>query len=109
MLELASGTRGLAQEFSLPYFEAPHKTYENRTMFGLKVPGSHSRVNTGYTVLLQARIHARERGGPDHLLNFIANLLWARREGTGLTYGGSRFMAEEVHTALSAGIVVLPM
>ncbi|KAK0616194.1 peptidase M14 [Immersiella caudata] len=109
--EIKSASRGLVREFGLEYFETPHKTYENRTMFGFKVPGerSHGHKNSGYTVLLQAGIHARERGGPDHLINFIADLLWARREKKGLTYGGLVFTAEEVRTALSVGIVVLPL
>jgi murein tripeptide amidase MpaA len=110
-VELNSASRALAREFDLQYFETPHKTYENRTMFGIKIPGEHSHPhkNSGYTVLLQAGIHARERGGPDHLTNFIADLLWARREKKGLQYGGVVFTADEVRTALSVGIVVLPL
>jgi len=109
--ELNSGTRALAREFGLEYFEMPYKTHDNATMYGFKVPGAHShgKSGAGYTVLLEAGIHARERGGPDHLLNFIADLLWARREKKGLTYGGSVYTVEEVKTALEAGIVVVPL
>ena len=101
--EIASATRALAREYNLEYFEAPHKTYHNTTMFGLKLPSSGPT-----TVFLEAGIHARERGGPDHLLNFLSDLLWAERHGTGLLYGGVEYSAEDVQCARSVGVVVLP-
>ncbi|KAK1753753.1 putative peptidase [Echria macrotheca] len=104
MDQIQSATLGLVNEFNLTYFELPLKTFENRTMYGLKMPGK-----AGPTVLLQAGIHARERGGPDHLINFVADLLWAQREGTGLVYGGMSYTAQDVLTALSHGLVVLPL
>ncbi|KAK0644639.1 hypothetical protein B0T16DRAFT_333383 [Cercophora newfieldiana] len=119
--ELASATRALVREFGLEYFEMPHKTHHNATMYGCKIPGSdshphhgpggggNSNSGKGYTVLLQAGIHARERGGPDNLLNFAADLLWARRENKGLNYGGQVFTPAQVRTALSVGIVILPV
>lgn len=111
--ELLSGTKALVREFGLEYFEMPHKTYHNTTMYGFKIPGDQPNgppdKGKGHTVLLQSGIHARERGGPDNLLNFAADLLWARRSHKGLTYGGQVFSASDVRTALSVGIVVLPL
>ena len=106
--EIQSGTRALVREFGLEYFETPYKTHEGATMYGFKVAANGSSV-AGHKVLLEAGIHARERGGPDHLLNFLADLLWAGREGSGLVYGGVTYSAAEVRTALSVGIVVLPL
>lgn len=107
LAEIKSAVLGLKKEFGIDYFETPYKTYENRTMFGAKVPGSKQPQK--YRVLLEAGIHARERGGPDHLLFFISDLLWANREGTGLVYGGNTYTPQDVTTALSMGIVVLPV
>ncbi|KAK5659317.1 hypothetical protein OQA88_1410 [Cercophora sp. LCS_1] len=121
--EVHSATRSLVREFNLDYFVLPYKTYENRTLYGFKVPplsasGKITRrgANDSYAgakVLFTGGIHARERGGPDYMLGFVADLLWAHREKTGLTYGGdgSRvdFTYQEVLTALSTGIVVIPV
>jgi len=103
-VEIKSATLGLVNEFNLTYFELPHKTYENRTMYGFRVPGKR-----GYQVFLESGIHARERGGPDHMLNFVADLLWAKREGKGLAYGGVTYTAADVATVTEFGIVVVPL
>ncbi|KAK0648554.1 carboxypeptidase A [Cercophora newfieldiana] len=113
VVEIESATRSLVREYNLQYFETPFKTYENATMFGIKIPcaatASKAASNASYTVLLEAGIHARERGGPDHLLNFISDLLWAEGHGTGLIYGGVEYTAAEVQKARSVGVVVLPL
>lgn len=65
-------------------------------------------------VLFTGGIHARERGGPDYMLSFVADLLWAYREKTGLSYtgpegGGVDYTYEQVVAALSSGLVVIPV
>ena len=113
--EIKSAVKGLCREFNLPYFEAPYKTYENRTIFGFKLggpgPSSYfpSNNNNSYTVLLQSSIHTRERGGPDHLLNFASDLLYASRLNTPLHYGGSTYPPSAIHSALAQGIIILPL
>ncbi|KAK0611315.1 zinc carboxypeptidase [Immersiella caudata] len=111
--EIESAARALVREYNLEFFEAPFKTYENATMFGIKVPSTAAASNAGsganFTVLLEAGIHARERGGPDHLLNFISDLLWAETHGAGLIYGGVEYTAAEVQTARTLGFVALPL
>ncbi|KAK0622064.1 zinc carboxypeptidase [Bombardia bombarda] len=106
--EIKSAIKGLEKEFRVGYFETPYKTFENRTMFGAKVGGT-GKSNNGYRVLLETGIHARERGGPDHLIYFISDLLWANREKKGLNYGGVSYTYKDVQTALGMGIVVLPL
>jgi hypothetical protein len=54
-------------------------------------------------------VHARERGGPDYLILFIADLLHAQKHGTGLTYGARSYTHADVLKALSAGIVFYPL
>lgn len=60
-------------------------------------------------VFLLAGMHGRERGAPDHLLYFLADLLYARAAGTGITYGNKRYKEKHVRRALSVGIVAMPL
>lgn len=107
--EIDSASKALCREFNLPCFDTPHKTYEQRTISGLKLGGPSHPTNTSYTVLITAGIHARERGGPDHLLNFASDLLHANRANTGLTYGGMTYTPSDIRIALSVGVVLLPL
>ena len=43
------------------------------------------------------------------MIYFLADLLAAKKAGTGVTYGGKDYSAEDVETALSAGIVIIPL
>ncbi|KAK0658074.1 zinc carboxypeptidase [Cercophora newfieldiana] len=110
LVEIKSAVKALCQEFNLPYFEAPYRTYENRTVFGFRVGGKPNKPqNKGYQVMLESAIHARERGGPDHLLNFVSDLLFAKRANVGLTYGGVAYTAQDVRTVLDLGLVIIPV
>jgi hypothetical protein len=109
VVEIQSAARALVREYNLEYFETPFKTHGNATMFGIKVPCANAGAASNFTVLLEAGIHARERGGPDHLLNFVSDLLWAEQHGSGLIYGGVEYTAAEVQKARSVGFVVLPL
>lgn len=101
--EVESALKGLKRGFpdEVELFEPPFETYEGRKFFGAIV-GDNPRV------FLMSGIHARERGGPDNVIYFLADLLEARKAGTGVTYAGKSYTAEEVETALSAGVVVIP-
>ncbi|VUC28938.1 unnamed protein product [Clonostachys rosea] len=106
--EITSAMKGLVNEFGLEIFNMPEATHEGHQMLGVKVPNGFS-CDESFRVFLEAGIHARERGGPDGLIYFISDLLWAQREGTGLTYGGKKYTNGDVKTALSTGIVFLPL
>jgi len=103
--EMQSALEALVTEFGIRTFEAPEKTWENRTVFGAVVSsGDSDKIRALFT----GGMHARERAIPDSLIYFIADLLWADREGTGLQYGGVVFTAQEVKRALDAGIIIMP-
>ncbi|EGX89982.1 zinc carboxypeptidase A 1 precursor [Cordyceps militaris CM01] len=102
--EVTSGLRALARHYrDVRFFDAPHPTHENRTVSGIVIGAAAPRV------YLEAGIHARERGGPDHMLYFLADLLHARETGAGVRYGARTYTPEQVRAALSAGIVSMPM
>ncbi|KAK0390501.1 hypothetical protein NLU13_0005 [Sarocladium strictum] len=102
--EVTSAMKGLKTGFpdEVQLFEPPYKTYEGRSFTGAVI-GSNPRV------FIMSGIHARERGGPDNVIYFLADLLAARKAGTGVKYGGKSYTAAQVKTALSAGIVVIPL
>ncbi|KAK5993069.1 Carboxypeptidase O-like protein [Cladobotryum mycophilum] len=101
--EVASGLKGLANTFSnVKLFDAPYKTYEGRLTHGAIIGGEPR-------AFIQSGIHARERGGPDHVLYFISDLLAAARDGKGVKYGNQSYTNAQVKTALSPGIVLIPL
>ncbi|KAL6406581.1 Zinc carboxypeptidase A-like protein [Ilyonectria robusta] len=102
--EITSALKGLKKGYprQVQLFEPPFKTFEGRKIHGAVV-GDNPRV------FIMSGIHARERGGPDNVIYFLADLLAARKARSGLSYGGKNYTAEDVKTALSAGIVVLPL
>lgn len=102
--EVGSALRGLKKGFpdEVQLFTPPFKTFEGRELPGAVI-GDNPRV------FIMSGIHARERGGPDNVIYFVADLLAARKAGTGVSYGGKNYTAEEVETALSAGLVILPI
>lgn len=77
-------------------------------MIGGQVGGNGKCTNAA-RIFLEAGIHARERGGPDGLLFFIGDLLYANATGTGLAFGSRTYTNAQVKTALGAGIVFLPL
>ncbi|KAJ3496773.1 hypothetical protein NLG97_g2410 [Lecanicillium saksenae] len=101
--EIESGLKGLANVFNDKFtlFTAPYATHENRKV--------HGAIIGEPRVFLQSGVHARERGGPDIVLYFMSDLLTAQKAGGGLKYGNQTYSNEQVNTALSAGIVFIPM
>ncbi|KFA45614.1 hypothetical protein S40293_08630 [Stachybotrys chartarum IBT 40293] len=102
--EISSALRGLKRKYpdEVELFTPPFTTYEGREI-PAAVVGDNPRV------FIMSGIHARERGGPDNVIYFLADLLAARAAGTGVTYGPKSYTAEQVVTALSAGIIIMPV
>ncbi|KEY69555.1 hypothetical protein S7711_09269 [Stachybotrys chartarum IBT 7711] len=101
--EVRTALQGLAGKFpDVKPFTAPFTTFENRSVYGAAI-GDAPRV------FIQSGIHARERGGPDNVLYFISDLLHARDADAGVTYGNKSYTPEQVVTALSAGVVIVPL
>ncbi|CAM1505917.1 Fc.00g115540.m01.CDS01 [Cosmosporella sp. VM-42] len=107
-VEIESAVKALAAKFEVEMFTAPDTTHDGATMFGGKIADGLV-CDDAYRVYLMAGIHARERGGPDNLIYFISDLLWAQSLGTGLTYGGMTYTNDDVLTALSTGVVFMPL
>lgn len=107
--EVTSGLQALASTYGLSTFTTPYTTYEGRSILGAKVGGTGGTCNDAYHVYLNGAIHARERSSADGVLYFISDLLYANKAGTGLTYGSKTYTNAQVKTALSAGIVFVPL
>ena len=101
--EVESALRGLATYKGVKFFSAPQQTAENRSMHGIVIGDGEPRV------YIEGGIHARERGGPDHIVYFLADLLHARDMGTGLKYGNKTYTHADVVKAVSAGIISMPL
>ncbi|KAH6666803.1 hypothetical protein B0J14DRAFT_188625 [Halenospora varia] len=106
--EISSGLKGLATVYGISTFSAPYTTYNGASITGGKV-GGNGTCNNAYRVYLNAGIHARERGGSDGLLFFIGDLLYANKNNVGLKYGSKSYTSAQVKTALSTGIVFVPL
>ncbi|RDA87871.1 hypothetical protein CP532_2993 [Ophiocordyceps camponoti-leonardi (nom. inval.)] len=78
------------------------RTVENRTIVIAQV-GRKPRV------FLTSGLHARERGGPDNIIYFIADLLWANASGRGLVYGDRHYSPRQVKAALGVGVIFIPL
>lgn len=101
--ETYTALKGLAGEFDeVILFKAPHVTSENAVLHG-------ATIGRAPRAFLMSGIHARERGGPDHLIYFISDLLRAKKAGTGVKYGGKSYSHKDVAKVLSAGIVFVPL
>jgi hypothetical protein len=104
--EINSAIQGLVNEYGIPTFDVPNATAEGSGGKG----GMTGRVDpNAYHVYFTAGVHPRERGGPDNLIYFIADLLFARKHSTGLKYGAKSYSNADVHKALQTGIVFFPL
>lgn len=107
--EIKSGLEGLVGAYGIQTFETPYKTYEGATVLGAKVGGTGGSCNNAFRVFFNGNIHARERGSMDSVVYFISDLLYANKNNIGLTYGSKTYTNAQVKTALSAGIVFIPL
>ncbi|CAM1503599.1 Fc.00g011900.m01.CDS01 [Cosmosporella sp. VM-42] len=102
--EVESALKGLAQAFDgIEMFTAPHSTFENASVHGAIIGDKQPRA------FIMSGIHARERGGPDDVIYFIADLLQAHKYNSGIKYGNQSYTHDDVLTALSAGIAIIPL
>lgn len=72
-----------------------HHTYKQRWVHALRI-GRYEDNGNRAGVLFLANVHGNEWGGSDAVLSFASDLLQAWESGTGLTYGGAAFSAEEI-------------
>ena len=104
--EIHSAIQGLVDEYGIQTFDVPNSTAEGAGGKG----GAIGPVNRdAYRVYFTTGVHPRERGGPDCLIYFIADLLFAQKHATGLAYGAKAFSNANVVKALKTGIVFFPL
>jgi murein tripeptide amidase MpaA len=101
--------KGLEKEYGLELFTAPHKTFEGNTLLGGVANKAEKIKKDKQKIYFTSGIHARERGGPDNLIYFISDLLYANEHRCGLTYGNKTYTNKDVKKALGMGIVFIPM
>jgi hypothetical protein len=104
--EINSAIQGLVDEYGIATFDLPNGTSEGS--FG-KGGMTGTIKPDAYHVYFTAGVHARERGGPDSLIFFIADLLFAKKHSKGLTYGTKTYSNADVVKALKTGIVFVPL
>lgn len=105
--EISSAIKGLVTGYGANTVTLAHKTFEGATQVAGYVGAGTDKSK--YHLYLSAGIHARERGGPDQLIYWIADLLAAEKAGTGLTYGKKTYTNAQVKSILGAGIVFFPL
>jgi murein tripeptide amidase MpaA len=104
--EINSAIQGLANEYGITTIDVPNATAEGS---GGKAGMTGKPDPRLYHVYFTAGVHARERGGPDNLIYFIADLLFAQKHSTGLSYGAKTYSKADVIKALNTGIVFFPL
>ncbi|KAF2268076.1 zinc carboxypeptidase A 1 precursor [Lojkania enalia] len=107
--EVYSAMKGLENKYKTDLFTAPYKTYEGQTVIGGVANKAEQKKKDKQYIYLTSGIHARERGGPDNLIYFISDLLYANEHRTGLTYGKKKYTNSQVKKALGTGIVFIPL
>lgn len=107
--EVYTAMKGLQKEYGMELFTPPFKTFEGNTLLGGVANKAEKIKKDKQYIYFTSGIHARERGGPDNLIYFISDLLYANEHRIGLTYGNKTFTNKQVKTALGAGVVFIPM
>ncbi|GAD57495.1 M14 family metallopeptidase [Limimaricola cinnabarinus] len=94
--EITTGIQLLATEYGdfCDLVTLPHTSVETRQVHALAL--GDTRGPDMKTVIYVGGVHAREWIPPDALVYLAADLLEARKGGTGLTYGEARITADEI-------------
>jgi murein tripeptide amidase MpaA len=106
--EIVAGVRALANAHpdTCRLVELPNPSVEGRPVLALELGDGCAGARTAIYV---GGVHAREWIPPDALVYLCADLLEARANGVGLTYGAARIEAEEIRRIFSGmRLVVLP-
>jgi murein tripeptide amidase MpaA len=107
--EVYTAMKGLEKEYGMSLFTTPHKTYNGAEIIGGVANKAEKIKKDKQYIYFTSGIHARERGGPDNLIYFVSDLLYANEHRIGLTYGNKKYTNSQVKKALGAGVVFIPM
>ncbi|KAK3382228.1 hypothetical protein B0T24DRAFT_564212 [Lasiosphaeria ovina] len=105
--EIKSAVGGLVAKYGVASYNLPYTTFNGATQYAAYVGAGAD--TSKYHLYLSAAVHARERGGPDNLVYWVADLLAANASGGGLTYGKKTYTNAQVRSVLAAGIVFFPL
>ncbi|KAF6828986.1 peptidase m14 [Colletotrichum plurivorum] len=75
----------------------------------LQPPAKRTRSTPSYDTFFTGGFQGRERGTPDSLIYFMADLLHARDTGEGLSYGDVSYTHKQVMQALDKGVIFMPL
>ncbi|CAN9118194.1 unnamed protein product [Alternaria alternata] len=101
--EVYTAMKGLEKEYGMSLFTTPEKTFEGRSIIGGVANKAEKIKKDKQYIYFTSGIHARERGGPDNLIYFVSDLLYANEHRIGLTYGNKKYTNSQVKKALGAG------
>jgi murein tripeptide amidase MpaA len=88
--------------------ELPNKSIEGRTIHALII-GKNKENRKKKSILFTGSVHAREWGGSDICVYFVADLLEAYSKGTGLRYQGQYFESSQIRRIIEkANIIIVP-
>ena len=107
--EIVAAVRNLANSYEnqCELILLPHFSVETRPIYALAI--GDNRGPERKTAMYVGGIHAREWVPPDALIYLSADLLEARKAGTGLSYGNARLRCDEVRQIFSdLQLVILP-
>ncbi|MEP2028825.1 MAG: M14 family zinc carboxypeptidase [Paracoccaceae bacterium] len=107
--EIDTGVRALAQAYpsDTTLIDLPQRSVEGRNIRALSLGADDATERP--TLVLVGGLHAREWVPPDALLYLAADLLEARDNGTGLSYGDCAFSHEVIgRICRTIRLVVLP-
>ncbi|KAF2123004.1 zinc carboxypeptidase A 1 precursor [Lophiotrema nucula] len=107
--EVYTALKGLEKHYGVELFTAPFKTFEGQIVRGAAVNKAEKIKKDKQYIYLTSGIHARERGGPDNLIYFVGDLLYANKHRIGLTYGNKTYTNSQVKKVLGTGIIFIPM
>ncbi|KZL80062.1 carboxypeptidase a [Colletotrichum incanum] len=106
--EIGKALRRLEKKHGVRMTYPLHKSCWNKKSFIglLRLNSSTSRNKTRFNnKFLTADVQARERGGPDSLICFISDLLWANKHDASLVNGHHVYSIEQVRWLLALGII----
>ncbi len=88
--------------------ELPNKSIEGRTIHAL-ILGKNMENRKHKAILFTGSVHAREWGGSDICVYFVADLLEAYTNGTGLRYKNQYFESHEIKRIIEdINIIIVP-